>query len=127
MPRGTSQLRIEAGGTTMRLDPADDDTVDSLDRPIGYWVQDHSSDAPYLSLRADDTFRLFDGCVTRTGTWRWSHTEQVRLYTEAQTGEFCADADPDLRRSTRGRVDGDTIALSRTDGSATGTLRRYAG
>lgn len=97
------------------------------DRPIGYWVLDRSSGSPYLSLRADDSFRLSDGCTTRTGTWKFSTTDQVRLYPDETAAGPCPDGDdPDLGSSTRGRVTGNTMALTTTDGQATGTLHRFA-
>lgn len=126
VPRGTDQLRLRGDGSTLALDPSKASDVGPQDRPIGYWVLDRSSGSPYLSLRADDSYRLSDGCTTRTGTWKFSTTDQVRLYPDETAAGPCPDGDdPDLGSSTRGRVTGNTMALTTTDGQATGTLHRF--
>ncbi|ROS75095.1 hypothetical protein EDF24_2536 [Curtobacterium sp. PhB130] len=127
VPRATERLQLRGGGSTLALDPSTDPDVGGQGRPIGYWVHDHSAGSPYLSLRADDSYRLSDGCGTSTGTWKFSTTEQVRLYpTDTASSTTCQDGDDSgVGASTRGRVSGSTMTLSTTDGATTGTLHRF--
>lgn len=126
VPRGTERLQLRDGGSTLALEPSTDPDVGRQGRPIGYWVHDHSAGSPYLSLRADDSFRLSDGCTVRTGTWKYSTTEQVRLYPDDPATEPCpGSGDAGLGASTRARVSGSTMTLSTTDGGSTGTLHRF--
>ncbi|WIB79160.1 hypothetical protein DEJ28_08685 [Curtobacterium sp. MCPF17_002] len=120
---GDLRLRGPDGTTTLARTTADG--VGKQARPIGYWVQDHSSDSAYLSLRADDSYRLYDGCVTREGTWRFSHTEHVRLTPGDAVVGTCPDGAEDLSASTRARVADDVMTLSTTGGNRTGELHRY--
>jgi hypothetical protein len=121
--RGDLQLLGPDGTTTLTKSTAAG--VGKQARPIGYWVQDHSSGSAYLSLRADDSYRLYDGCVTREGTWRFSHTEQVRLTPGDAIVGTCAGDTEGLSSSTRARVAGDVMTLTTTGGDETGELHRY--
>lgn len=123
VPRGTDQLHIASGSTTITLDRSTRSVVGPQQRPVGYWLKDHSDTSPYLSLRADDSFRLDDGCSTTTGTWKFSTTEEVRLYPDPPSGTTCASST--LARSARGRISGNTMTLTASDGTVTAELHRF--
>lgn len=127
VPRGTTQLQLRRGSDVLiKLDRSTESTVGPQSRPIGYWVKDRSSTSPYLSLQAGDAYRLYDGCTTQSGTWKFSNTEQVRLYPSSSPTATCTGDTTQIGSSTRGRVDGDTMTLSTADGTTTGTLHRFA-
>lgn len=132
---GRSQVAIEpniliirsAGEdtTVTTLERTTDSSVGPRGRPIGYWVAEQDALSPYLSVRADRTYRAFDGCFTTTGTWIFSNTEELRLTPDGGAPATCRGVDQWLRAAAYARVTGEVMTVTNSSGERIGELTSH--
>jgi len=128
--RGT---RVEVNGDTLVIHSSFDSTetvlVRSTDeavgpqgRPIGYWVESNSPDAPFLSIQADGRYTGNDGCNSLTGSWEQADDETVLFIGGAMTLMACDGVDQWLSQASQGRVRAGVMTLQSADGTVLGQL-----
>jgi heat shock protein HslJ len=118
-------LSSDENATVTRLDRSTKPSVGPQGRPIGYWVEGKSADAPYLAIRADGTYRAFDGCLSTTGSWTFSIALELRLSPDSAGPPRCPGVDTWLRSAAYGHVQGGTMSLTNASGTHVGDLASH--
>lgn len=118
-------LRSSTDSTVTTLTRSTEKTVGPQGRPIGYWVAGKTPTSPYLSVRADGSFRSYDGCVTVTGTWVFSNTEQLRLRPTGSVPAVCTGVDQWLSKAASARVSDGVMTVLNGSGSKIGQLSAF--
>ena len=113
----------EAGGETA-LVRSTDPLVGPPGRPVGYWVERNTPEAPFLSFDTDQSYSGNDGCNVLTGTWEQTDDGAVALTPGATTMMMCEGMDQWLRLAVLGRVQAGVMTLQGPDGTVLGQLTK---
>jgi heat shock protein HslJ len=129
----TMAERVEVDGDTLTVHGSYDSTVTELVRtddplvgppgfPVGYWVEENTPTAPFLSISADRTFTGSDGCNRLTGSWETNDAGDTLFRDVASTRMACEGVDTWLSELALGRVMSGVMTLQSSDGTVIGRL-----
>lgn len=111
--------------TTTNLIRSTDSTVGPQGRPIGYWVESATPEAPFLSIQANGTYSGNDGCNVIRGSWKQADDEAVLLTHGVSTPMACNGVDTWLNQAVRGRVRAGVMTLESALGTVLGQLSAH--
>jgi len=125
--------RVEVDGDTLVIHSSHDSTTTELVRttdpligpqgyPVGYWVEEMTPDAPFLSISVDRTYTGNDGCNTFSGTWSTADDDATIFEPGAITRMACEGVDQWLSKAVLGRVAAGVMTLQAEDGTVLGQL-----
>lgn len=108
--------------TVTELIRSDDRTVGLQGFPIGYWVEDLTPTAPFLSISADRTYTGNDGCNVINGEWESTGDGAISVRPGATTLMACPDTDTWLSGAASATLRNGTLTVQNTDGQVIGQL-----
>ncbi|MFO7690555.1 MAG: META domain-containing protein [Cryobacterium sp.] len=111
-------------GEDITLVRSTDPLVGPPGRPVGYWAESNTPEAPFLSIDTDQSYSGSDGCNVLTGTWTQNSDWSVALTPGVTTLMMCEGVDQWLRLAVLGRVQAGVMTLQAEDGTVLGQLTR---
>ena len=125
--------RVEVDGDALKIHSSFDSTTTDLVRatdssvgpqgpPIGYWVEEMTPTAPFLSISADGTFSGNDGCNTLFGSWKTADDDAILFEQVGMTLMACDGVDQWLNQLAKGRVLSGVMSIEAADGTIIGQL-----